>query len=448
MDNKITDFRRLMNCGHGRCFYLLDGNEELFRDTVLYGCLNDISFDMQCEGARGNFIYQLVIKYEDPVYFLNAAAEKLLSEEVNTDQHMINHLCDFIADFAYDGNETAAEILEKKYSELYRLLMTTRWSGKQKEYAESFEYISIVLIQLKGFDRFCGIASDIGSYFIRRRRAEDDDLKWRFGWFFSCVRNRFGEDVLNKLPGSSPELRRFIRVMNHEEDKEERKKSPRFTSSEDILKRVSEGGKMFPIDVVSFGRHGSPEEKRKFAEMIVSETDIGKKAELLYMFSDKKASFPLDPEILIGYAGSEDERLKNAALDALCVINSDRVHEYALSLLKKEYSEKAVEMLINNYKDSDLELLMDILNSLDVSYEDTDWHDIVRSILDEAENDRMPDEAVLYIYNNSLCSFCREYAFYEMRRRGILTDQIIDECLYDCNSDIREAAEEILSERN
>ncbi|MGN0691900.1 MAG: hypothetical protein ACI4K7_06105, partial [Oscillospiraceae bacterium] len=418
MDNKITEFRRLMNCGHGRCFYLLDGNEELFRDTVLYGCLNDISFDMQCEGARGNFMYQLVQKYDDTEYFLNAAAEKFLSEEVNTDWHLINHLCDFIADFAYDGNKNAAEILEKKYSELYRLLMTTRWSEKQKEYVESFEYISIVLMQLKGFERFCGIASDMGGYFIRRRRAEDDDLKWRFAWFFSCVRNMFGEDILKKLPSDSAEMRRFIRVMSYDEDKGKRKKRPKVTAAEDILERVSEGGKMFPIDVFSFGRHGSPVEKRRLAEMIVSETDIGKKAELLYMFNEKENPFPLEPEILIEYAESENERLKNAALDALCVIRADRVHEYALSLLKKEYTEKAVEMLINNFRNSDLEQLMDILNSLDVSYEDTDWHDIVLSILNEAENDRMPDEALMYIYNNSLCSCCRGYAVDEMRRRG------------------------------
>ncbi|MGN1417045.1 MAG: hypothetical protein ACI4XF_09385 [Oscillospiraceae bacterium] len=441
MDNKIIEFRRLMNCGHGRCYYLLDGNEELFRDIVLYGCLNDISFDMQCEGARGNYIYNLVQKYEDPEYFLNAAAEKFLSDEVNTDWHMINHLCDFIADFAYDGNENAAEIIEKKYSELYRLMMTTRWSDKQKDYVESFDYISIVLMELKGFERFCGIASDLGGYFIRRRRAEDNDLKWRFGWFFSCAGDMFGEDVLKKLPADSAKMRRFIRVMSHEEEKEERKKRPGRSTAEDIIGRVSEGGKMFPIDALSFGRHGSPEEKRRLAEIAVSETDIGKKAELLYMFSEKEDPFPLDPEILIEYAESDNERLKNAALDALCVIRADSVHEYSLSLLKKEYSEKAVEMLIKNYKDSDFGLFMDILNSLDVSYEDTDWHGIIRFILHEAENDRIPDEALMYIYNNSLCSFCRGSAVDEMRRRDILTDQIINECLYDCNSDIRETAE-------
>ncbi|MGN0607962.1 MAG: hypothetical protein ACI4J6_02050 [Oscillospiraceae bacterium] len=442
-DKKISEFERLMNCGHGRCFDMLPGNEELYRSTVLYGCLNDISFDMQCEGSRGLYMYNLAAQYDEPEYFLQAAAEKLLTRDINDDRHTINHLCDFIAAYAYDGNSFAADTLEKKYRELYSLLMTTRKSQKHMGYIECFEYISIVLMQLKDFDRLTEIAADMGAYFIRRRRTEDEDLRWYFGWFFTCAKDKYSDGFLRELNADSAETRRFIRVMSFEEAKEDRKEKPDITAG-DIIGRISEGGRMFPRDVWYFGRKSSSEDKRRVAEMAVSEKDIEKKAELLYMFSEKENPFPLDPEILIGYAESEDERLKNAAIDALCVIRADKVHELALEILRSTYSVQAVYMLIKNYKESDHDLLMNILNGLEIDRENkSDWHGIVLSLLDEAENGVLPDEALMFIYDRSLCSCCREYAFIEMRRRNILTDKIIDECLFDCGEDIRKAAEEI-----
>ena len=91
MDKKQL-FKHYMIAGHGRAFDLLYGNEEEFREIVLYGCLNDIAFDMQCEGSRGWFMYNLALQYEDYDYFLTRAIEKFLSADVNTDWHIICHL--------------------------------------------------------------------------------------------------------------------------------------------------------------------------------------------------------------------------------------------------------------------------------------------------------------------------------------------------------------------
>ncbi|MBD5159790.1 MAG: hypothetical protein HDT23_06075, partial [Ruminococcus sp.] len=59
------DFRQYMLCGHGRCFSATDDELKQFRNIVLYGCLNDISFDLQCEGSRSFFMYNLAFQYDD-----------------------------------------------------------------------------------------------------------------------------------------------------------------------------------------------------------------------------------------------------------------------------------------------------------------------------------------------------------------------------------------------
>ncbi|MDE6678534.1 MAG: hypothetical protein K2K02_05790, partial [Ruminococcus sp.] len=134
------DFRQYMLCGHGRCFSV-DGDElEKFRETVLYGCLNDISFDLQCEGSRGLFMYNLALQYDDYNYFLQPAIEKFLSPEVCEDWHLINHLCDFIDYFASDyGDESAQQAIIEKYKQLYKLLMSLKWSVRANNVSQCYE---------------------------------------------------------------------------------------------------------------------------------------------------------------------------------------------------------------------------------------------------------------------------------------------------------------------
>ncbi|MDE5583172.1 MAG: hypothetical protein K2J08_05665, partial [Ruminococcus sp.] len=221
---KSEKFMHYMMCGHGRCFSALESNKEKFREIVLYGCLNDITFDLQCEGSRGLFMYNLALQYDDFHYFLDSAIEKFLSPSVDCDWHLISHLCDFISLFADDyGDKSAEKALSEKYAQIYEHLMSVRWSAKANEILQCYEYISIVMAQKGDISRTLGIIEDMGKFFIRRRRADDDDLKWRFAWFWYCAREEYGSEILEKsldgFCGKSAGVRRFRRVMNCLEEK-------------------------------------------------------------------------------------------------------------------------------------------------------------------------------------------------------------------------------------
>ena len=435
------DFRQYMLCGHGRCFSV-DGDElEKFRETVLYGCLNDISFDLQCEGSRGLFMYNLALQYDDYNYFLQPAIEKFLSPEVCEDWHLINHLCDFIDYFASDyGDKSAQQAIIEKYKQLYKLLMSLKWSVRANNVSQCYEYIAITIMQNGTIKHTSKIFEDIGKFFIRRRRESDDRLKREFLWFWDCTREKYGEkyitEKLDILSKDNTAIRRFKRVMFHEEEKSVSKRKN--MSADDFIK-LAERNSVQRKDIILFRRAEIPE-KMKVADTLIKETDLNKKAEFLKAFTISGNSFPSAPEVLIKYADSDNKKLRETAVEALLYIKAECVHDFAVKLLEKEFSINAVIMLIENYKQSDKENLIYILNNITIDGDDeSGWHEIVRTINNNIYE--MPEEAVMFVYEKSMCSFCRESAVDEIIRRNLFTEEIKSECLMDCNSDIRKEAE-------
>ena len=66
------------------------------------------------------------------------------------------------------------------------------------------------------------------------------------------------------------------------------------------------------------------------------------------------------------------------------------------------------------------------------------WHAAFYDVMDVfASGKKKPNELLLYMYRNTLCSFCREYVVREMGRRHMLTRELLEEMQYDSNSDIR-----------
>lgn len=441
MDKKEF-FKHFMLAGHGRAFELLKGNEEEFRDIVLYGCMNDISFDMQCEGSRSWFMYNLASQYENYEYFLAPSIEKFLSDEVNTDWHIICHLSDFINRFALDnGNDNARRAIDKKYDELYSLIMSMKFSLRARRVIESYEYLAMTIVQRGDFSQALRIFKDMGAYFIKRRRVQDDDLEWLFDWFFTTTKNEFGEQFIEQQLDEncqhSKEIARFRRVMIATKRTYE---SPSFVfldTADEIIEKIDSSSVM-RRDIVFFSRKAYDSEKYKLAQAVLAEKDLDKKEKLLSVFTFAQSVFPMNPQPIIEYAKSENTNLRDTALYALSYLRADCVHDFAVELLEKSFSTDALEILIRNYQECDKEYIFRQLGKMTIDPDDTSgWHSVVRQILETDNEIFLPDEFLTFIYENSLCSGCRENAVKKLLNRNLLTDKMISECLLDCNEDIR-----------
>lgn len=451
-------FEHYMLAGHGRTFSLLVGNKNLFKDIVLYGCLNDFSYDMQCEGSRGWFVYNLALKYDDYDFFLNKAIEKFQTDEINDDWHTISHLCDFIDLFACDSNDVAAKVaIEEKYARLYESIMTKRISLEMRRTVKSYEYLAITIIQNKDFDRTLQILRDIGAYFIMRRRTRDEDLKWEFLWFLHILNEEYGEEFIaaqiEEKGRLSKELRRFKKVMLYKEPdddeflEEPKKPKEHKPTAEEIIELIN--NKKIKIYKCKFAYGRAEEhEKTKYANAVLNEKDPNIKAKMLGVFTSQENAFPLDSNILMEYAKSKNKSLRHAALKALIYTKTERVHDLALEMLNEslsDYYDYALEILLNNYHYEDKESIFKWLDKLPIDQTNSSgWHDIMRTILNTENRTKLPNELFSFIYLKSRCSCCRESAFREMKKRNMLTNSIISECIWDCNSDIRTEAKKQL----
>ncbi|MDE6219775.1 MAG: hypothetical protein K2G51_04980 [Lachnospiraceae bacterium] len=79
------------------------------------------------------------------------------------------------------------------------------------------------------------------------------------------------------------------------------------------------------------------------------------------------------------------------------------------------------------------------VEQIPITYWDTGWHGAFSDIIDlfEEPGKGKPNELLLYMYQNTLCSFCREHIVKQMGRRRMLTRELLEEMQYDCNEDIR-----------
>ncbi|MFR2407206.1 MAG: hypothetical protein ACLS76_18820, partial [Eubacterium callanderi] len=87
------------------------------------------------------------------------------------------------------------------------------------------------------------------------------------------------------------------------------------------------------------------------------------------------------------------------------------------------------------------EALLKLLYCLPVTYSDASgWHGVMRHILwafGQRECQSYPREFLYYIYQNSLCSGCREEAVKQLVQEKGLTSEMMSECRYDSNENIR-----------
>lgn len=101
---------------------------------------------------------------------------------------------------------------------------------------------------------------------------------------------------------------------------------------------------------------------------------------------------------------------------------------------------KPAQTLLSNYQESNKDLLLDTLSKLKIDYSDSSlWHEIVMAICDDSLE--LPREFYSFVYEKSLCSFCRYCAVHHMRKHQWLTPEMLEECQYDCNDDVIDEAQ-------
>ena len=440
-----TEFKRAMCCGLGRCATELSASENIkkYKDIVLWGCLHNLSYDKVCEGTRAFYVYKLTEYFQDEMYFLAPVAQKFLSFPFWVNSDIFAHCCELLCCFAESGNDTARQILEKKYTEFYTFLLNDSNKTTWKKASVNFEYMCVLLDSLYGFPFFRMGCKDMGRLFLHKKHAD-------FSWFYHNGEDKFGkkrvQTFLKKKAVDDIEYAAFYERLILENESE--KKPYRKESKTDKLIEKLKNGTENLQDRLCLRRIKNTELTELISEMIKSAKEEKRVAQLLQCLDE---NCPITNEELMDYYKKGSLALKREILRILSERQGSGLHDFALEVLQEDTRDgRTVRLLLNNFLPGDEKILLSALKKLNVDYTDGDnWHDAFSAVLlADLTKVQVPKDVLYYIYENSLCSFCRDSALRLLVRKRWLTEDILNECLYDSNCEIRLWADKKVSKKS
>ena len=427
-----SEFNHAMQRGLGRCIPALKENPDRYRGLVLWACKHNLSFDTQCEGTRAWYVYQMICCFANRTRFADIVIEALSLQKSDGSWDIL-YFSELLAYFIRDGYEPAEQALWGKYKEFYEILL-------QKEevpdgvFSARDDFEELCNLLSYNFENYCRIAENIGTLYMENPIYDGFD-------FESLWQNHEKEDNIRLAAVAEQSL--YITAYIDEQKQREREARDRGKAQRAPLNTIT--GK-----ILSRSLAHEPEETINFyAEAYINESDPVKRTEKLFAFSI--CPFPFEPAPVLEDAESSNPELKEAALTALEQICHPAVRAYAIKLTERE-PKCALPILARNYCPEDAKLLSDLLENFTIDSEEfSGWHSAhmaILDILDRLDGAESPPISLLpQIYESTLCSCCRKRTFFLMVKYHMLSEDVLAECVYDCNEDIRKYANMIINGR-
>ncbi|MDY2903115.1 MAG: hypothetical protein SOU07_06730 [Bacilli bacterium] len=418
-------FKQNMLRGLGKCHVemLESSNREVFKEDILYGALNSISYDTYFEGTKCWYIYDLILGMQDNDYFENKIIEKL-EKSKKLSIKTFNHLTDLLDQFAYDGSSKAKNVLEEQYQ---LLLNKKRFSSD--DYEKLCNLIKI-FNDLYGNKKIDEVLDDVYRYKLTHKSFDVTNL-----WFIQSMVFNLDEVFISKIKTYFPEFdfeynknNIPIRLENVSMD------DIRNSNIEDLSLCVRCLDKSYHNELIDYLLEINDKEK---SIIIVKNLNISNK-----LFNEK-----IDQ--LLNLVEKYDLQYEAYFLDFLARHKSKKLRCLAYKLIDNlTFKEYGIDLLIANHSKEDIEYLYRYFKSVSFNFNGHKSHEYVSHIIKYFNNggkDEKIKSLLIYYYENNYCSYCRKEIIDIMKKFNLLTDEIINEMKYDCNYDIRKMAKKMLA---
>lgn len=450
MQMSPSRFKREFKRGLGSALLALVNSDdrEAYFETVLWCCLHNTCYDPQSEGERSIYLCDAIDLFDDHDRFETAIIERF-NEKIK-DYGLHFHLAGMLRIFAQEGSEQARVALIDRHNALFLSLSSHQKVNNAEK--QLFEILCIDLMQLLGFAFFREVTNRVGLYWAQNDfNTESIDLPW----FVSVAETQFGKkrfvQYLTKHAKKSEAPAAFLQlVQQYDGNISSERAKP---TLEQYLMREDADVETVAIQKHMMSRRIAytllPEELVIIAQRAVKEEDLDFRAALLQIF--EWTPFPLDEKYLFEFADSDNERLRQITFKMMELVRKDSVHDFALDKLRRDENiAEIIRVLCMQYKPQDETLIFDKLKNVPVKYNDIIWHKAYISVEDAVEHSRRKPQTdiLLYMYRNTLCSFCRGDIVRLMHKKCVLPREVLEECIWDCNIDTRRWAERLLKRKN
>ena len=442
-----SQFKREFLHGLGSALVELQTSHEpkQYYEIVLYGCLHNTTFDAQCEGDRGWYLYQAIQWVDDKEAIQSAIIQKYF--RVNGDHWLFDQLTSILSHYAKDGSINARDALYKKYSDLLCFLSRKRNFEGYCPQRDMFIWLCVRLTTLDGWRAFKRFIHDISEKLLPK------DADYFFDeWFYDHAKERFGkkrvEEYLQKQARKSPILCVFYETAKAW-DQHTYVENRSIPTLEQILSAFDSQEPSIRSLVMRFTQKAKSEDLEKLAQVAINEPDIRRKTELLCGFRGR--AFPFPDSLVLELSKSEDQDLRETAFDIMGHNPSKQAHDYAVSLIQNDVDiQNGISLLCKNYRAQDEELLFKSIKDLQKIVDQCAFHFVAMDVENALATVRQKPKTdiLLYLYHQSPCSCCRYRVVQFMHKKNLLPDKVLHECRFDSNKDIRDFAVRIMKSKS
>jgi hypothetical protein len=413
-----TEFRRLLILGLGRVIlYAREHDVCAFRNLILDACINCYAIDPQSEGTRADFMLDLVSVLPDSDFFREGVLNSLAN--CGDDWH------------AKQRFRLAACLAQRGDEEAKRLMYESFVPGQKMG-----DGIAIDFMNLDGMEGFLFAVEKLG------KLVSDSPKHVDLGWLMSAATEYLGEqeawDALRGEAERNPFVQVYLSAVEIFNVKTESNTDTKSTKSESYDQLKTRLPMKWTGSLGFWGKRASDDDLLQAAQGLRIATDVEMQRSHLAIF--RKRRFPLDHNILIQLAGSSNEQIQWAALNALAQIADPAVRTLALDLVqtKARWRELAISLLGMNFQPGDHEIVLDWFEAEeDMETLHTESIGLV-AFWKANPSEKLHDRMLLDLYEKCPCSFCREGAVSLLLERNALPEHLRKECRWDANEDIRE----------
>lgn len=422
------EFAKALRDGRGAALqHVLAHGLDGIEDLVLRACLEDQSYDPQCESDRGAWLYLMVKEAPTPAFFSKAVIAALHGP---ADDCYLIQVCELASLMGQNGDNEVAQALRacawRQPGPITRphaivaldgmpaLLEVARRLGRAI-LANPDEWVD----WLQDITEPGDVCSDALAE-LRRHAVDDKDIA-------AYV------DVEQRRIDNSRHAASLSGAQTLARQEAHRKEMLLEYPVERILAAASacatESKRQFRI----FGRWASDADLERILDRLDVENDADVCLRLLWVFG--KATLPRMHARVWGFAHGSRADLRAAALTALASLKDPRVGELGRQRLQDATfsadDDAEIELFTRNLEPGDEHLIAAALERL--APDDEQAHRLGNSVLHVCESNAGPALAVLaiWIYRTNPCTICRKKAVDLLVGWASLPDAIADEWRYD-----------------
>jgi hypothetical protein len=413
------EFQDAIQKGLGRVImHLREYGSKGLKDDILNACVHNLVFDTQCEIERTDWLISIINLTGEEDFYREEILKALLTSDNSRD---VIQLIDLAKVFAQRGCAEAKKTIYDKFD--------------RREFSETSSFAE-TLLDIDGINGLIRFAEAIGN------EPEDERDDWGNSWIYDTACERFGKEAvraeLSRQANVNENVRRFLDALDQIDQEKSEKRQRHVLIFEQTLNDI-EAGKNCRGQYGYFGRRfASQNELEQLFARLLAET---RREQLLsYLWVFRRKELPALDKKLFELAASEDKELQAAAINALSNSKEASIRDLAIRLIRENRDvicRSAIGLFEKNYQPGDYALIESAL----FTPEDRDvLHRIAHAILDLGEANPLSELAncLLWVYEQTPCTNCRENAVKCLIKLDCLPDSVREECRWDCSDDIRE----------